>query len=216
MRKTALAFGTAAMALLAGMAAVQAATPKDGLVMADRFLKYDYVAMLTELEPHAETLPRLKTVIHVGAATEAEMKERKARVDDALHATRAAIEEGVVPGGGVALLRCLPALSKLALEGDEAIGVDIVRRAIASPIRMLCSNAGVEGSVIANRVAAGKGGFGYNVATGEFEDLVKCGVVDPTKVTRSALQNAASIAGLLLATECIITEAGEGEPSIPV
>ena len=155
-------------------------------------------------------------VIHVGAATEAEMKERKARVDDALHATRAAIEEGVVPGGGVALLRCLPALSKLILEGDEAIGVDIVRRAIASPIRMLCSNAGVEGSVIANRVSAGKGGFGYNVATGEFEDLVKCGVVDPTKVTRSALQNAASIAGLLLATECIITEAGEGEPSIPV
>ena len=145
-------------------------------------------------------------VIHVGASTEVEMKEKKARVEDALHATRAAVEEGIVPGGGVALLRCAKALKALQLEGDEAIGAQIVRRAIESPIRMLCANAGVEGAVVAAQVAAGKGSYGYNVATGEYEDLVKAGVVDPTKVTRMALQNAASIAGLLLTIECMITE----------
>ena len=156
-------------------------------------------------------------VIHVGAATEVEMKERKARVEDALHATRAAVQEGIVPGGGVALLRCAKAVNALQLEGDEAIGAQIVRRAIESPIRMLCANAGVEGAVVAARVAAGKGGFGYNVATGEYEDLVKAGVVDPTKVTRMALQNAASIAGLLLTIECMITEvpAGAGGSASP-
>ncbi len=145
-------------------------------------------------------------VIHVGATTEVEMKEKKARVEDALHATRAAVQEGIVAGGGVALLRCVKAVNGLKLEGDEAIGAQIVRRAMEAPLRMLCTNAGVEGAVIAAQVAAGKGSYGYNVATGEFEDLVKAGVVDPTKVTRMALQNAASIAGLLLTIDCLITE----------
>ncbi len=153
-------------------------------------------------------------VIHVGASTEVEMKEKKARVEDALHATRAAVAEGIVPGGGVALLRCAKAINTLKLEGDEAIGAQIVRRAIESPIRMLCANAGVEGSVIAAEVMAGKGSFGYNVATGEYEDLVKAGVVDPTKVTRMALQNAASIAGLLLTIECMITEIPESKAAV--
>ena len=148
-------------------------------------------------------------VINVGASTEVEMKEKKARVEDALHATRAAVEEGIVAGGGVALLRCGKAIDNVKLEGDEAIGAQIVRRAIESPIRMLCANAGVEGAVVVGQVASGKGNFGYNVATGEYEDLVKAGVVDPTKVTRTALQNAASIAGLLLTTECMITEIPE-------
>jgi chaperonin GroEL len=148
-------------------------------------------------------------VINVGASTEVEMKEKKARVEDALHATRAAVEEGIVAGGGVALLRCAKAIDSVKLEGDEAIGAQIVRRAIESPIRMLCANAGVEGAVVVGQVATGKGNYGYNVATGEYEDLVKAGVVDPTKVTRTALQNAASIAGLLLTTECMITELPE-------
>jgi chaperonin GroEL len=148
-------------------------------------------------------------VINVGASTEVEMKEKKARVEDALHATRAAVEEGIVAGGGVALLRCGKAIDSVKLEGDEAIGAQIVRRAIESPIRMLCANAGVEGAVVVGQVVAGKGNYGYNVATGEYEDLVKAGVVDPTKVTRTALQNAASIAGLLLTTVCMITEIPE-------
>ncbi len=148
-------------------------------------------------------------VINVGASTEVEMKEKKARVEDALHATRAAVEEGIVAGGGVALLRTAKAIDNVKLEGDEAIGAQIVRRAIESPIRMLCANAGVEGAVVVGQVASGKGNYGYNVASGEYEDLVKAGVVDPTKVTRTALQNAASIAGLLLTTECMITEIPE-------
>ncbi len=148
-------------------------------------------------------------VINVGAATEAEMKEKKARVEDALHATRAAVEEGIVAGGGVALIRCARVIDAVKLEGDEAIGAQIVRRAIESPIRMLCANAGVEGAVVVGNVSSNKGNYGYNVATGEYEDLVKAGVVDPTKVTRTALQNAASIAGLLLTTECMITEIPE-------
>src|SRR5213594_3130647 len=155
-------------------------------------------------------------VINVGAATETEMKERKARVEDALHATRAAVEEGIVPGGGVALLRCLPAIEALKLQDeDERIGVDIVRRAIESPLRALASNAGVEGSIIVQEVKRRKGNEGYNVATGEYEDLVKAGVVDPKKVTRTALQNAASIAGLLLTTECLITEVPEKKDKAP-
>src|SRR5256714_13563259 len=146
-------------------------------------------------------------VINVGAATETEMKEKKARVEDALHATRAAAEEGIVPGGGVALLRCLAALEALKLkDDDEQIGVNIVKRAIEVPIRALAENAGVEGSVVVQEVKRRKGNEGYNVATGEYEDLVKAGVVDPKKVTRAALQNAASIAGLLLTTECLVTE----------
>jgi chaperonin GroEL len=149
-------------------------------------------------------------VINVGAATETEMKEKKARVEDALHATRAAVEEGIVPGGGVALIRCLPAIDALKLtDADEQIGVEIVKRAVESPLRTLANNAGVEGSVIVQEVKKRRGNDGYNVATGEYEDLVKAGVVDPKKVTRSALQNASSIAGLLLTTECLITEAPE-------
>jgi chaperonin GroEL len=154
-------------------------------------------------------------VINVGAATETEMKEKKARVEDALHATRAAVEEGIVPGGGVALLRCLPVLEALKLHDDEQIGVDIVKRAIEEPLRALAINAGVEGSIVVQEVKKRKGNEGYNVSTGEYEDLVKAGVVDPKKVTRTALQNAASIAGLLLTTECLITELPEKDKPAP-
>src|SRR5438067_6835278 len=150
-------------------------------------------------------------IIKVGAATETEMKEKKARVEDALHATRAAVEEGIVPGGGVAFIRAQKALDKLELEGDEKVGAAIIRRAIEEPLRTLADNAGQEGALIVQEVKKRKGNEGYNVATGEYEDLVKAGVVDPTKVTRSALQNAASISGLLLTTEAIITEMPEKE-----
>src|SRR5689334_8779165 len=155
-------------------------------------------------------------IINVGAATETEMKERKARVEDALHATRAAVEEGVVRGGGVALLRCLAEMDTVKAENDdERIGVDIVKRAIEYPTRVLADNAGVEGSVVVQEVKRRKGNEGYNVATGVYEDLVKAGVVDPKKVTRAALQNAASIAGLLLTTECLVTEVGGKRESTP-
>ena len=152
-------------------------------------------------------------VINVGAATEPEMKEKKARVEDALHATRAAVEEGILPGGGVALLRAANAIDKAAdaLEGDEAIGASIVRRAIESPLRKLCDNAGVEGSLVVQQVLKSKSSMGYNVATDTHEDLIKAGVVDPTKVTRTALQNAGSVAGLLLTTDCMITDIPEEE-----
>ena len=152
-------------------------------------------------------------VINVGAATETEMKEKKARVEDALHATRAAVEEGIVPGGGVALIRAQKALANLKLEGDEAIGAQIVHRAVEAPLRQLADNAGLEGALIVQEVKKGKGNEGYNVATGIYEDLVKAGVVDPTKVTRSALQNAASISGLLLTTEALVTEIPDKEKS---
>jgi chaperonin GroEL len=145
-------------------------------------------------------------VISIGAATEPEMKEKKDRVDDALHATRAAVEEGISAGGSVALLRTHSAIESLEETGDVAIGVQIVRRAIEAPLRQLCENAGVEGSIVVQEVLKGTGSFGYNVVTGQFEDLMKSGVVDPTKVTRASLQNAASIAGLLLTTECMISE----------
>jgi len=156
-------------------------------------------------------------VINVGAATETEMKEKKARVEDALHATRAAVEEGIVPGGGVALIRAQKALDNLKLEGDEAVGVAIIRRAIEEPLRTLANNAGQEGALIVQEVKKRKGNEGYDVARKEYTDLVKAGVVDPTKVTRSALQNAASISGLLLTTEAVITEAPEKEkaPAMP-
>jgi chaperonin GroEL len=156
-------------------------------------------------------------VINVGAATESEMKEKKDRVDDALHATRAAVEEGIVPGGGVALLRTLGALEKAIekLEGDEKIGAAIVRRAIEEPLRILCANAGVEGSTVVQEVLRKKGNFGYNVSTGVYEDLVAAGVLDPTKVVRSAIQNASSVAGLLLTTECLITDEPEKEKPMP-
>src|SRR5437660_1332424 len=155
-------------------------------------------------------------VINVGAATETEMKEKKARVEDALHATRAAVEEGIVPGGGVACIRCLAAMATVKPEkDDERIGVDIVKRAVEYPTRALAANAGVEGSVVVQEVKKRKGNDGYNVSTGEYEDLVKAGVVDPKKVTRTALQNAASIAGLLLTTECLVTEIPEKEKKAP-
>jgi chaperonin GroEL len=149
-------------------------------------------------------------VINVGAATETEMKEKKARVEDALHATRAAVEEGIVPGGGVALIRAQSALDKIRGTEDEKIGVEIVRRAIEEPIRMIAQNAGAEGSIIVAKIKESKDkNFGYNAQTGNYEDLVKSGVIDPTKVTRTALQNAASIAGLLLTTECVVVERKE-------
>ena len=151
-------------------------------------------------------------VINVGAATESEMKEKKARVEDALHATRAAVEEGIVPGGGVALIRCLEAIDKVkGSNEDERIGVEIVKKAVEFPTRALANNAGEEGSVVVEEVKKRKGNEGYNVADNTYEDLVKAGVVDPKKVTRTALQNAASIAGLLLTTECLITEIPEKE-----
>jgi chaperonin GroEL len=153
-------------------------------------------------------------VINVGAATETEMKEKKARVEDALHATRAAVEEGIVAGGGVALIRAQPALEKIRGTDDEKIGVDIVRRALEEPIRMIAQNAGAEGSIVVARVKESKDkNFGYNAQTDTYEDLVKAGVIDPTKVTRTALQNAASIAGLLLTTECVVVEKKEEKPA---
>ena len=156
-------------------------------------------------------------VINVGAATETEMKEKKARVEDALHATRAAVEEGIVAGGGVALLRAQKALDNIKdLEGDEKVGVSIVRRAIEEPTRQLADNAGREGALIVEEIKKRKGNEGYDVATGEYTDLVKAGIVDPTKVTRSALQNAASIAGLLLTTEALVTEIPEKEKTPPM
>jgi chaperonin GroEL len=154
-------------------------------------------------------------VVHVGAATEAEMKEKKARVEDALHATRAAVEEGIVPGGGVALIRAQRALKNMKLDEDEQIGVDIIRKAIEEPIRMIVQNAGGEGSIVVEKVRASKDdAYGYNALTDTYENLVTAGVIDPTKVTRTALQNAASIAGLLLTTECIVVEKKE-EKSAP-
>jgi chaperonin GroEL len=146
-------------------------------------------------------------VLYIGAASEVEMKEKKARVEDALHATRAAVEEGIVPGGGVALIRASKALDKLKAENaDEKVGFDIVRRAIEAPLRIISSNAGVEGSIVVQKVKEGDGNFGYNARTEVYEDLVKAGVIDPTKVTRTALENAASVAGLLLTTEAVISE----------
>jgi chaperonin GroEL len=158
-------------------------------------------------------------VINVGAATETEMKEKKARVEDALHATRAAVEEGIVPGGGVALLRSQAKLKKLKLEDpDEQVGADIVTRALEEPMRCIASNAGVEGSIVVEKVRSSKEkNTGFNAQTGEYEDLVAAGVIDPTKVTRTALQNAASVAGLLLTTECVVVEKKEEEkaPAMP-
>ncbi|MCP3137450.1 chaperonin GroEL [Pyxidicoccus xibeiensis] len=145
-------------------------------------------------------------VINVGAATETEMKEKKARVEDALHATRAAVEEGIVPGGGVAYLRTLPALEKLKLGGELDFGVDIIRRALQEPLRKIASNAGIEGAVVINKVREGQGAFGFNARTEVYEDLEKAGVIDPTKVERTALQNAASVASLLLTTEAMIAD----------
>jgi chaperonin GroEL len=154
-------------------------------------------------------------VINVGAATETEMKEKKARVEDALNATRAAVEEGIVPGGGIAFIRCISALSKLKLEGDEQLGVNIVKRSLEDPVRQIADNAGLEGSVVVEKVKEEKGAFGLNADTGEYEDLVKAGIIDPTKVTRYALQNAASVAALMLTTEAMVAEVPKEEPAAP-
>jgi chaperonin GroEL len=155
-------------------------------------------------------------VIKVGAPTEIAMKEKKARVEDALNATRAAVEEGIVPGGGVVLIRALPALDKVRASGDDKIGLDIVRRALEEPIRQIAENAGVEGSIVVQKVKDGTGAFGFNAETEEYEDLLAAGIIDPTKVTRVALQNAASIAGLMVTTECMVTEIPEKEKTPPM
>ena len=154
-------------------------------------------------------------VINVGAATEVEMKEKKARVEDALHATRAAVEEGIVPGGGVALLRAAAALDKLKVHDDERWGVNIIKRVLEEPLRRIAINAGVEGAIALQKVKEGKGSFGFNAATEEYEDLMKAGIIDPTKVVRTALQNAASIAGLMLTTEAMVAEKPEERPAMP-
>ena len=171
-----------------------------------------------KLEERLAKLAGGVAVISVGAATETEMKEKKARVEDAMHATRAAVEEGVVAGGGVALLRCLNAVDSVNLDDEEAmVGVNIVRRALEGPLRTLSDNAGLEGSIVVAKVLDGEGSFGLNVETGEYEDLIKAGVIDPAKVTRAALQNAASVAGLLLTTEALISEIPEKKqaPGMP-
>jgi len=156
-------------------------------------------------------------VIKVGAATEVEMKEKKARVEDALNATRAAVEEGIVPGGGVAYIRTLGALDKLKLEGDQEIGVNIVKKSLEEPLRMIAANAGWEGSVVVEKVKDKKGAFGFNAANEKFEDVIQAGVIDPTKVTRFALQNAASVASMMLTTQCMVAEKPKEEtaPAMP-
>jgi len=154
-------------------------------------------------------------VINVGAATEVEMKEKKARVEDALHATRAAVEEGIVPGGGVALLRAGAALDKLKVADDEKWGINIIKRVLEEPLRRIAINAGVEGAIALQKVKEGKGSFGFNAATEEYEDLMKAGIIDPTKVVRTALQNAASIAGLMLTTEAMVAEKPEEKSAMP-
>jgi len=154
-------------------------------------------------------------VINVGAATEIEMKEKKDRVEDALNATRAAVEEGIVPGGGVALVRTLKAMEKIDVSGDEKMGVNIIRRALEEPLRQIANNAGFEGSVVVQKVKEGKGAFGFNADTGAYEDLIGAGIIDPTKVTRFALQNAASVAGLLLTTEAMVAEKPEKKKAAP-
>ncbi|HTZ39266.1 MAG TPA: chaperonin GroEL [Syntrophales bacterium] len=155
-------------------------------------------------------------LIRVGAATETEMKEKKARVEDALNATRAAVEEGIVPGGGVAYIRTIAVLEKLVLEGDQQVGVNIVKKSLEEPLRMIAANAGMEGSIVVEKVKEKKGPFGFNAATEEYEDLVKAGVIDPTKVTRSALQNASSVAGLMLTTQCMVAEKPKKESMPPM
>ena len=155
-------------------------------------------------------------VINIGAATETEMKEKKARVEDALHATRAAVEEGIVAGGGVALLRTIPALDKLKFEGDQQLGINIVKRALEEPIRWISQNAGHEGSIIVEKVKNGKGAFGFNAQTEEYEDLIAAGIIDPTKVVRCAIQNAASVASLMVTTEALVADAPKkDEPKMP-
>jgi chaperonin GroEL len=155
-------------------------------------------------------------VLYVGAATEVEMKEKKDRVDDALHATRAAVEEGIVPGGGVAYIRCVSSLDKLkGSNDDETTGIAIVKRALEEPLRQIVANAGIEGSIVVQKVKEGKDDFGYNARTDVYENMLAAGVIDPTKVTRVALENAASIAAMLLTTECVLADIKEDKPAMP-
>jgi chaperonin GroEL len=157
-------------------------------------------------------------VIKVGAATEVEMKEKKARVEDALHSTRAAVEEGVVPGGGVALIRAKAAIGKMTGDNDDqTMGIHIAMRAMEDPLRLICENAGEESSVILNEVASNSGNYGYNAATGEYGDMIEMGILDPAKVTRTALQNAASVSGLIITTEAMVAETPKDEsaPAMP-
>ena len=154
-------------------------------------------------------------IIRVGAATETEMKEKKARVEDALNATRAAVEEGIIPGGGVAYIRALGALDKLKLDGDQQVGVNIVKKAMEEPLKLIAFNAGFEGSIVVEKVKNEKGDFGFNAQTDTYENLVEAGVIDPTKVSRFALQNAASVAGLMLTTQCMVAEKPKDEPAMP-
>ena len=156
-------------------------------------------------------------MIRIGAATEPEMKERKARVEDALHATKAAVEEGIVPGGGVALLRSIPALDKLKVSADKKIGVSIIKRALEEPLRQIAANAGYEGSVVVARVKEEKDSIGFDAGkTEDYVDMIKAGIIDPTKVVRSAIQNASSVAGLMLTTEILVTEVPEKEKPMPM
>jgi len=176
------------------------------------------ISFIRHLQERLAKLVGGVAVIKVGAATETEMKEKKARVEDAMHATRAAVEEGIVPGGGVALARSAAALDKLKLEGDEQIGVNIVKRAMQEPLRQIAENAGEEGAVVLGKVLDAKeANFGYNAFSNEYEDLVKAGVLDPTKVVRTALQNAGSIAALMLTTEALVSELPEKKeaPAMP-
>ncbi len=179
-------------------------------------IQHDQVESDFEKEKLAERIAKLSggvAVIRVGAATETEMKEKKHRIEDAVAATKAAVEEGIVPGGGVALIRAMGALSTVEAEGDERVGLDILRRALEEPLRMIAQNAGSDGSVVVERVKAEQGGFGYNAASDSYEDLTSAGVIDPAKVTRSALQNAASIAIMIITTECAVTDLPKKEES---
>src|SRR5690606_32750104 len=168
-----------------------------------------------KLEERLAKLAGGVAVIKVGAATETELKEKKHRIEDAVHATRAAVEEGVVPGGGTTYLRIIPALDEVQAEGDELVGVRIVKKALEAPARQIAINAGYEGSVIVEQIKAQSGNIGFNAATGEFVDMVKAGIIDPAKVTRTALQNAASIASLVLTTEALVAEIPKKEKSNP-
>jgi chaperonin GroEL len=155
-------------------------------------------------------------VLYVGAATEVEMKEKKDRVDDALHATRAAVEEGIVPGGGVSFIRCISALDSLkGINEDESTGINIIKRALEEPLRQIVANAGMEGSIVVQKVKEGKDDFGYNARSDKYENLLAAGVIDPTKVSRVALENAASIAAMLLTTECVLADIKEDKPAMP-
>ncbi|MGB4504792.1 MAG: TCP-1/cpn60 chaperonin family protein, partial [Syntrophaceticus sp.] len=176
--------------------------------------QFDVATSEYDREKLQERLAKLAggvAVIKVGAATEVELREKKSKIEDALAATRAAVEEGIVPGGGVALVRAISSLENLELEGDEATGIRIVKRALEEPLRMIAENAGFEGSVVVEKVKALETNYGFNVMTEEYEDLFAAGIVDPAKVTRSALQNAASIAAMLLSTECLIADKPEDE-----